>query len=239
MTGARRPRVGMLAPMQPELKPIVRRLGLTMGSEGDGSLYRGTTSDGVEVVAMLTMIGMANGAAAARRMLEHDVDHVMVVGIAGGVDMSALQIGDVIVPEMVVGRAMDRSFRPTFVGDIAPRGTLSCGDDLITDPEALALMAAEGIIAVDMETAAVAAVCDDAEVPWSVFRGISDFAGEGLIDDALFALTNPDGTADAARVAEYIETHPDRLDVMKRLAEDTRSATEGAAEAAIAACAAL
>jgi adenosylhomocysteine nucleosidase len=235
MAGGRRPRVGMLAPMQPELKPIVRRLGM----DGDGSLYRGATSDGVEVIAMLTKIGMANGADAARRMLEHDVDHVMVVGIAGGVDMNALQIGDVIVPEMVVGRAMQRSFRPTFVGDIAPRGTLSCGDDLITDSEALALMAAEGIVAVDMETAAVAAVCEDADVPWSVFRGISDFAGEGLIDDALFALTNPDGTADPARVAQYIETHPDRLDVMKRLADDTRSATEGAAEAAIAACAAL
>jgi adenosylhomocysteine nucleosidase len=225
----------MLAPMQPELQPIVRRLGL----EGDGSLYRGATGDGVEVVAMLTKIGMANGAAAARRMLEHDVDHVMVVGIAGGVDMSVLQIGDVIVPEVVVGRTMDRSFRPAFVGDIAPRGTLSCGDDLITDAEALALMAAEGIVAVDMETAAVAAVCEDANVAWSVFRGISDFAGEGLIDDALFALTNPDGTADVARVAEYLETHPDRLDVLKRLAEDTRCATEGAAEAAIAACAAL
>jgi adenosylhomocysteine nucleosidase len=232
-------RVGMLAPMQPELRPIVRRLRLTMGSEGDGSLYRGATSDGVEVVAMLTKIGMANGADAARRILEHDVDHVMVVGIAGGVDMSVLKIGDVIVPETVVGRAMERSFRPTFVGDIAPRGTLSCGDDLITDPDALALMASEGIVAVDMETAAVAAVCEDAKVAWSVFRGISDFAGEGLIDDALFALTNPDGTADPARVAEYIETHPDRLAVMKRLAEDTRCATEGAAEAAIAACAAL
>jgi adenosylhomocysteine nucleosidase len=229
----------MLAPMQPELKPIVRRLGLTIGTEGDRSLYRGATSDGVEVVAMLTKIGMANGADAARRILEHDVDHVMVVGIAGGVDMSALKIGDVIVPETVVGRAMERSFRPMFVGDITPRGTLSCGDDLITDPDALALMAAEGVIAVDMETAAVAAVCDDEKVPWSVFRGISDFAGEGLIDDALFALTNPDGTADPERVAEYMKTHPDRLDVMKRLAEDTRCATEGAAEAAIAACAAL
>ena len=37
----------------------------------------------------------------------------------------------------------------------------------------------------------------------------------------------------------FPQTHPDRLDVMKRLAEDTRCATEGAAEAAIAACAAL
>jgi adenosylhomocysteine nucleosidase len=188
---------------------------------------------------MLTHIGMANGASAAARMLDHDVDHVMVVGIAGGVDQSVLKIGDVVVPEVVIRRATERTFRPMFLGEIVPKGTLSCGDDLITDPDALALMAAEGIVAVDMETAAVAAVCEDANVAWSVFRGISDFAGEGLIDAALLALTNPDGTADVARVAEYLETHPDRLDVLKRLAEDTRCATEGAAEAAIAACAAL
>ena len=228
-------RVGMLAPMKPELQPIVRRLGL----EGDGSLYRGITPDGVEVVAMLTNIGMANGAAAAARMLEHRVDHVMVVVIAGGLDPKVLQIGEVVVPEVVVRRSTDRAFRPTFLGDIAPRGTLSCGDDLIVDPDALAVMAGAGVIAVDMETAAVAEVCDDEQMPWSVFRGISDFAGEGLVDHELFAMTKPDGTADPAVVSAYLEQHPERLAVLKRLAKDTEQATEGAAAAAIAACAAL
>jgi adenosylhomocysteine nucleosidase len=232
--GDRRTRVGMLAPMQCELQPIVRRLGL----EGDGSLYEGRAS-GVEVVAMLTNIGMANGAGAARRIVEHGVDHVMVVGIAGGLDADVLHIGEVIVPEVVIGRAMERTFRPTIVGDIVPRGTLSCGDDFITDPAALALMAADGVIAVDMETAAVAQVCEDAHVPWSVFRGISDFAGEGLVDDALFALTNPDGTADQAALAKYLEENPGRLAVLQQLAQDTEKATEGAAAAAIAACATL
>jgi adenosylhomocysteine nucleosidase len=225
----------MLAPMQCELQPIVRRLGM----EGEGSLYEGRVGDGVEVVAMLTNIGMANGALAARRIIDFGVDHVMVVGIAGGLDADVLKIGDVIVPETVIGRAMERTFRPTFVGDIVPKGTLSCGDDFIIDPGALALMAAEGVIAVDMETAAVAEVCEDAHVAWSVFRGISDFAGAGLVDDALFALTNPDGTADQSGLARYLEENPDRREVLQQLAKDTEKATEGAAAAAIAACAAL
>jgi adenosylhomocysteine nucleosidase len=233
--GEVRRRVGMLAPMQCELQPIVRRLGM----EGDGSVYEGRVGDGVEIVAMLTNIGMANGARAARRILEHGVDHVMVVGIAGGLDSDVLQIGEVIVPETVIGRAMERTFRPTFVGDIVPKGTLSCGDDFITDPAALALMAVEGVIAVDMETAAVAEVCEDAHVAWSVFRGISDFAGAGLVDDALFALTNPDGTADQSALAKYLKENPDRLEVLQQLAKDTEKATEGAAAAAIAACASL
>jgi adenosylhomocysteine nucleosidase len=227
-------RVGMLAPMQCELQPIVRALSM----EGKGSHFVGR-SGAVEVVALLTNIGMANGAAAARRALEQGVDHVMVVGIAGGLDSNVLQIGEVIVPEVVVGRAMEREFVPTFLGAITPRGRLSCGDDFITDPAALALMAAEGVIAVDMETAAVAEVCEDAGVPWSVFRGISDFAGEGLVDDALFALTQPDGTADQSALTKYLEENPDRLEILQRLAKDTEKATVGAAEAAIAACAAL
>jgi adenosylhomocysteine nucleosidase len=233
--GARAKRVGMLAPMQPELRPIVRMLGM----EGDGSLYRGVTDDGVEVVAMLTNIGMANGANAAKRMLEHRVDHVMVVGIAGGLDQNVLQIGDVVVPEVVVRRSNERAVQPTFVGDIVPKGTLSCGDDLITDPAVLSVMAAGGVIAVDMETAAIGEVCDEAEMPWSVFRGISDFAGEGLVDAALFALTKLDGTVDQPALAKYLEDNPDRHDVLVRLAHDTNQATEAAAAAAIAACGAL
>jgi adenosylhomocysteine nucleosidase len=226
-------RVGMLAPMQPELQPIVRRLGL----EGDGSLYRGRTGD-IEVVAMLTTIGMEAGAQAAQRMLEHDVDWMMVVGVAGGVDRS-VPIGGVVVPEVVIDRASGGRFRPSHLGNIVPRGTLSCGDELITGQDELNRMAARGVVAVDMETAAVAAICDGAQCPWSVFRGISDYAGEGLVDDALFAMTRPDGTADPDVIARYLEENPERKQVLARLARDANLATEAAATAAIEACAAL
>ena len=100
-------------------------------------------------------------------------------------------------------------------------------------------MAARGVVAVDMETAAVAAVCVGAQCPWSVFRGISDYAGEGLVDDALFAMTRPDGTADPDVIARYLEANPERKQVLVRLAHDTNLATEAAAAAAIDACAAL
>lgn len=223
----------MLAPMQPELQPIVRKLGL----EGDASLYRGRAG-AIEVVAMLTTIGMAAGAQAAQRILEHEVDWVMVVGIAGGVDVS-VPIGTVIVPEVVIDRATEQQFRPAFAGSIAPRGTLSCGDELITGPDELNAMAARGVVAVDMETAAVAAVCEAAGCPWSVFRGISDYAGEGLVDDAIFAMTRPDGTADPDVIGRYLEENPERREVLVRLAHDTHLATEAAATAAIEACAAL
>jgi len=187
---------------------------------------------------MLTTIGMAAGANAAQRMLEHDVDWVMVVGVAGGVDRS-VPIGGVVVPEIVIDRASGDRFRPSHLGNIVPRGTLSCGDELITGQDELNGMAARGVVAVDMETAAVAAICDGAKCPWSVFRGISDYAGEGLVDDALFAMTRPDGTADPEVIARYLAENPARKQVLARLAHDANLATEAAAAAAIEACAAL
>ena len=223
----------MLAPMEPELQPLVRRLGL----EPDGDVHRGRHGD-VEVVALLTLIGMAAAAEATERALEHDVDWVMVVGVAGGVDHS-IEIGSVVVPEVVVDRATGGRYTPSPSGVFAARGILSCGDDLITDPGRIAAMEAEGIVAVDMETAAVAAVCADHDVPWSVFRGISDFADGGLVDDAIFAMTKPDGTADPDAIGRYLDENPDRRKVLEQLAHDADLATRGAADAAARALAGL
>jgi adenosylhomocysteine nucleosidase len=234
VTSTKVKRLGMLAPMQHELAPIVRRLQL----EGDGSVYRGRSGD-QEVVAMLTTMGMAAGADAARRMLELEVDWVMVVGIAGGVDPEVVAIGDVIAPDVVVDRATGESFDPSAGGGTGPGGVLSCGDELITDPPTLAEMAVDGVIAVDMETAAVAAVCAAAGCPWSAYRSISDFAGGGLVDDALFALTRPDGTADGDALERYLDENPGRIAVLTQLAQDMTVATEAAAQAAIRACADL
>jgi adenosylhomocysteine nucleosidase len=227
-------RVGMLAPMQHELAPIVRRLQL----EPDGSVHRGHAGDR-EVVAMLTTMGMAPAADAARRLLELDVDWVMVVGIAGGIDPDVVTIGDVIIPEVVVDRGTGEAFEPSIGGGTGPRGVLSCGDELITDRGPLAAMAADGVIAVDMETAAVAAVCAAAGCPWSAHRSISDFAGGGLVDDAVFAMTRPDGTADPDALERYLSEDPGRIAVLTQLAQDMTVATEAAAESAIRSCAAL
>ena len=229
-------RVGMLAPMQPELQPIVNKLGLE--DERDGEQYRGLAGK-VEVVAMLTTMGMAAGADAARRMLELDVDLVMVVGIAGGVSQTSVKIGDVIMPEVVIERSTGRTFTPSWFHDHSPHGHLSCGDDLILDQTVLDGMHDLGVIAVDMETAAAAAVCDEAGVRWAVFRSISDYAGEGLVDQSLFQMTNPDGTADIDAITKWLEANPDKLEVLQRLAHDSNLATEAAADAAIRACMAL
>jgi adenosylhomocysteine nucleosidase len=231
--GAAVRRVGLLAPMEHELRPLVRRLGL----EGGGSRYEGRLGD-LEVVAMLTNIGMDAAASATERILDERVDWVVLVGIAGGVDPD-IKIGDLVVPEMVIDRANGTEHAPSELGDVSARGVLSCGDDLVLEPEALAAMVAAGVVALDMETAAVAAVCETARRPWSVFRSISDHTGEGLVDDSLFAMTRPDGTADTDGLARYLAENPEQAEVLARLARDMTVATEAAAELAIRSVAAL
>ena len=229
-------RVGMLTPMEPELRPLVRTLGMTR----DGDLYRGVVPADrgydVEVIALLTTMGMDAGERATRRMLEEDVGRIVVVGIAGGVDPAAVAIGDVVVPETVVDRRTGATYGPRAAAGFVPHGTISCGDDLITDPPTLATLGAAGVLAVDMETAAIAAVCEAAGMPWAAFRGISDYAGEGLVDQELFEATNPDGTGDSDAIARYLEAHPEKVEVLARLARDCTVATEAAAAAAIRSC---
>ena len=241
MSGLERPHVCVLAPMRIELEPVVRLLDL-VAVDDDGPAprrYRGIVGD-LAVDAWLTDIGMGPATAAAREAVADGADWIVVCGVAGGVG-DTVDIGDLIVPESVVDRSTGRRYRPAPAQPprSTPHGEISCGDDLITDPVTLAAMAAQGIVAVDMETAAIAAVCEAAGRTWTVFRAISDHAAGGLVDAALFALTGPDGRSDPAAIARYLDEDPARRERLTRLASDTARATEAAATATAAFCRSL
>jgi adenosylhomocysteine nucleosidase len=108
-------------------------------------------------------------------------------------------------------------------------------DDLITHPEALAGLRERGVVSLDMETAAVAAVCQRHGVPWSVVRAISDRATDGSVDEEVFRLSNQDGTPNPKAVAAYFAKNPGKIPAMARMAKGARLATRRAAEEAIAA----
>ena len=145
-------------------------------------------------------IGMAPAAAATERMLDtFDVHHIVVVGIAGSIDPN-LGIGELVMPAVVIDHATGREYTPTNITTITPRGALLSGDEYLHDPTCSPALIADGVVAVDMETAAVAAVCEARGVPWSVFRAISDRASEaGLIGDAILDVVKPDGSVERGR----------------------------------------
>jgi adenosylhomocysteine nucleosidase len=232
-------RIGMLAPMPSELRPLVRKLELRPSAAAAGTKVHEGRSGSASVVAATTGMGTAGAADAARSLLDGgDVDHVLVVGIAGGID-DRLAIGDVIRPGVVIDGASGAEYRPHPLGeqsDSPDQGALHTSDEFIVDPERVAALRARGVIAMDMETAAVAAVCEERGCPWSVVRAISDRSSDGMADEEVFELAHPDGSPNLRAVARFVARHPGRIPQLVRLGRDANVATKAAARAAAEAC---
>jgi adenosylhomocysteine nucleosidase len=218
--------------MRSELRPLVRLLSLTRERSGDGLLLSGLVGP-VEVVATTTGIGTRAAARTAQRVLDSTpVDHVIVVGIAGGIGPT-VDIGDLVVPDLVIDLSSGTEYRPSLLGHTAPRGTLVTSDELLVDRDEVVRLERQGVIAIDMETAAIAAVCEDRHCPWSVFRAISDRADDGSTDPAVFGLAGPDGGADFPALARFVLSKPWRVPELARFARGMRLATNRAASAAV------
>jgi adenosylhomocysteine nucleosidase len=231
-------RVALLAPMPLELRPLVRMLRLARAGPA-GERFQTGRIGRVQVVATSTGIGTRAAARAAAHVLDSGgVDRIVVVGIAGGIG-PRVEVGSLVVPERVLDLASGRSHRPAGLGEAAPRGTLVTSDHLLVDPEEIAGLERRGALAIDMETAAVARVCEERGCPWSVFRAISDRAGDPAIDPTVLGLAGSEGDARPAALARFLLTRPWRLPLLARLARDSRIAARRAAAAAASALAQL
>jgi nucleoside phosphorylase len=219
------PVVAFVVAMPLELTPLTRALSLQRSPDGPTDLWVGRLG-ARRVVAVVTGMGTALATAGVDRLLAHTaVERVVVVGISGAV----------VRPAKVVDGASGEEHRPHPLGVGIPAGTLWTSDSLITDPEGLEGLRKAGVVALDMETAAVGAVCRRHGVPWSVFRSISDRATDGSLDEEVFGLSHQDGTPDGRAVAAYVLRHPGRIPTMARLANGARLAARRAAEAAVSA----
>jgi adenosylhomocysteine nucleosidase len=226
-------RLAVLAPMQPELKAIVQSFGLKPKS-GDDVFSHAGRAGSWWVGSLVTGMGPALAREATRRALSAgSIDHVMVIGIAGGLD-PALPVGALMVPE----RVQLYPDGPVFgTHPIAPRmaaGSLMTTDGLFDDDEVWPQIVARGFGAVDMEAAGVAEVCEAAGVDWSVYRGISDRPDEHIVDQAVFSLSKPDGSADPVAVAKYLARDPRRAKALAHLNRCMQLAASTAADAAFA-----
>ena len=220
--------------MRLELRPLVRSLCLSRARSGDGAVLSGAVGR-VEVIATTTGIGTRAAARTAERVLDSTpVDHLIVVGIAGGIGPS-VDIGDLVVPDLVIDLLTGTEHRPSPLGYTTPRGTLVTSDELLVDQDEVARLERQGVIAIDMETAAIAAVCEDRHCLWSVFRAISDRADDGSTDSAVFGLAGPDGGPNLPALARFVLTKPWRVPELARLARGTKLATNVAASAALSA----
>ena len=228
-------RVAIIAPMPNELRPVVKMLDLQRtGEQGGMPVYTGSTGTAA-VVATQTGIGPRLAEAATERLLTSTaVDRVIVTGIAGGIEPVSA-VGDLVIPAEVVDGATGDRFRATPVGDVRPDGVIRTGDatDYEFDDAEIARLRDAGITALDMETAAIARVCQDRDVPWIAFRAISDMAGDESVGPVVMTLVNPDGSPRPWAAIRFLLTHPHRIPRMARLGRDANAAAVAAAKAAV------
>jgi adenosylhomocysteine nucleosidase len=229
-------RIAFVFAMPLELEPLVRTRSLTETHLGDLVVHEGTVH-GRDVIAVVTGMGTELATAGVLRLLDAvAVRWVLVVGITGALE-NETPIGTLVNPEVVVNSETGREFRPTPLALGTPVGKMWTTNGLTSDTRDLASLLARGIVSLDMETAAIAEVCESRDIPWSVFRVISDRASDGSVDDEVFHLSNQDGTPNVAAIERYMAEHPERLPLLAQMAENANLATNTAVDAAIEACA--
>ena len=193
------PHIVVLAPMPLELDAVVEAFGLERsGVAGGGWTGRVGSST---VSAHLTGMGPARAGEQAFHLLDGSrpdvphVDHVMVVGVCGGLDPD-LPVGTVLHPDVVVDESTGAAYRHVPPGGWPAVGGIVTTAEVSFDVAHSRQLAAEGFLGVDMETSAVARACVARDRPWSVHRCISDRYVDGLLDPRIVALTDADGTVD-------------------------------------------
>jgi nucleoside phosphorylase len=226
--------IAFVCAMPMELKPLTKRLQLRKVDLGGAPGRVGTLADGRPVVGIVTGMGTQLAAAGMRRLFEATTPtQVVVVGITGAVD-DETPIGALVLPERVVDHATGREHRHTLLGPGEVRGTMWT-TDVITKASELPALRAQGVVSLDMETASIAQVCEEHQVPWTVFRAISDRATDGSVSDEVFHLSKQDGTPDVGAVVRYLLRHPLKVPGLVKMGRGAQLATERAADAALSA----
>ena len=217
--------------MKPELKAIVKSFGLRPSPGSDVFTHTGSAGSW-EVATLVTGMGPALAREATRKALANGpFDHIMVIGIAGGL-APELPVGSLMVPSRVKLYPEGPEFHAHPIPPRVAAGSLMTTDGLFDDDQVWRPILEQGFGAVDMEAAGVAEVCEGAGVDWSIYRGISDRPDEHIVDQAVFSLSKPDGSADPVALAKYLARDPRRA---KALAHLNRCMQEAAALAADAA----
>jgi nucleoside phosphorylase len=235
--------VVILAPMPLEMHAIVTAFGLSPTGDAKGAPWTGRVGRS-DVTAIHIGMGPPLTRVATSRLFDPaapghvPVDHVMIAGICGGLDPE-IEVGTLINPEIIIEYTSGATYTHRPPGNAPQAGKLMTTEAATLDRELSRRFLEQGCLGVDMESSAVAEVCDGQGCPWSVYRCIGDRFVDGLLDARIVAATNPDGSGNTAEIARLIAAEPELAAKLERLSHDTTLAARRAAEAAVRGCIAL
>jgi adenosylhomocysteine nucleosidase len=236
-------RVVILAPMPLEMEAITTAFGLAPAVESDNGVWTGRVGDSL-VTAIHIGMGPPLTRVATKRLFDErgpesrPVDHVMIAGICGGLDPD-LDVGTLINPEVVVSHTTGVRYTHRPPGSDPQRGKLVTTEGVSLDHDLSRTFFAEGFLGVDMESSAVAEVCEAHGCAWSVYRCIGDRYFDGYLDERVISLMNADGSGNTDELMRLISEDPQFAKNLEQLSHDSALAARLAAEAAYRGCLAL
>jgi adenosylhomocysteine nucleosidase len=176
------------------------------------------------ITILLTGIGRQNAEKSLREFLAtHSPELVLTCGFAGGLNPD-LKLGDIIF------ETSDETLRAKLLGAGAKPLKFFCADRIATTvAEKKKLRDETGADAVEMESAAIHAVCRERGIPCATIRVISDTASEDLPLD-FNALSKPDKNLDFGKLFLAIAKSPGKIGALMKLQKKTKFAAERLAE---------
>jgi adenosylhomocysteine nucleosidase len=195
------------------------------------------------VSILLTGIGRQNAEKSVREFLAaNSPELVLTCGFAGGLNPD-LRLGDVVFElanaplapslspqsgERVSARTGEGLSSKLLTAGAKP-ARFFCADRIATTAEKKKLRAETGADAVEMESAAIHAVCRERGISCATVRVISDTANEDLPLD-FNALSKPDKSLDYGKLLWAIAKSPGKTGALMKLQKQTRFAAERLAE---------
>lgn len=203
-------KIGIIAADSEEFRPL-EELSKKNGCESQAFLGRKVLkfklecgSKQAEIYAAHCGIGKVNAAAAAAHLADIGCDIILNYGLSGGI--SGVVRGDICVCDRYLEHDFDLTgigYKPcekpeqkyifeadpgllTLIEGLMPqikRGTAVTGDRFVCDAKYRDFLKNEfGAMCCDMETAAIAYVCEFSRIPFAALRQISDDASDDAVD---------------------------------------------------------
>jgi len=185
------------------------------------------------VFTLITGMGRERAGLAVRDFLGMGAavapSRVFTCGFAGGLHPDG-RSGEVIFEIAGPDAALNAALRAKLLAAGAKPGTFFCADRIaITAAEKRRLRAETGADAVEMESAAIHAVCRERGLPCATVRVISDAADEDLPLD-FNALFKPDQSLRWGRLLLTLARSPGKIGALPALQKQPRRAAQRLAE---------
>jgi adenosylhomocysteine nucleosidase len=185
--------------------------------------------------AMLTVsgIGPSRATMASRTLLEKGATALLSWGSAGGLKPN-LSPGSLILPKTVIASNrslyhVDATWHDSLCNRLKEHvdfhtDPLAESTTIVCSPREKAILFREtGAIGVDMESAAVAAVAQEAQVPFMVVRAVADSADTTIPDMTLNAV-DEFGRLSLLKLIQGLAEHPTELFALIRIGRNYRAA---------------